>query len=59
MMTSNVASLLRLRQKGRIGEAMDADLLVVNSLHEIDSVMANGRWHLSQGKTLVKGLFEE
>jgi len=59
MMTSNVASLLRLRQKGRIGEAMDADLLVVNSLLEIDSVMANGRWHLLQGKTLVKGLFEE
>jgi len=59
MMTSNVARLLRLREKGRIGAGMDADLLVVNSLHEIDSVMANGRWHLSQGITLVKGLFEE
>ncbi len=59
MMTSNVARLLKLRTKGSIAQGMDADLLVLNSRHQIDSVMVNGRWHLSQGKTLVKGIFEE
>ena len=59
MMTANVATLLRLHGKGRIGVGMDADLLVLDQQHHIDSVMANGRWHLSRGKTLVQGLFEE
>jgi beta-aspartyl-dipeptidase (metallo-type) len=59
MMTSNVASLLKLRSKGRIAKGMDADLLVLNDLDEIDSVMVNGRWHISQGKILIKGIFEE
>ena len=59
MMTSNVASLLKLHAKGRIAEAMDADLLVLNDHNDIDSVMANGRWHMSQGTVLEKGLFEE
>ena len=59
MMTSNVANLLRLHAKGKIETGMDADLLVVSPRHEIDSVMVNGRWHLLQGKSLVKGLFEE
>jgi len=59
MMTSNVASLLRFHHKGRIETGHDADLLVLNENHEIDSVMANGRWHKRQGQQLIRGLFEE
>jgi hypothetical protein len=33
-------------------------LLIINDAHEIQSVMANGVWHIKQGEQLVKGLFE-
>ena len=59
LMTSNVASLLRFHRKGRIASGFDADLLVLDESHRIDSVMANGVWHLKQGQQLVKGLFEQ
>jgi len=59
LMTSNVATLLKLHQKGRIEIGLDADLLVLDTEHGIESVMANGVWHIKQGKTLVQGLFEE
>lgn len=59
LMTSNVATLLKLHQKGRIEVGLDADLLVLDEKHGIESVMANGVWHIKQGKPLVKGLFEE
>ena len=59
LMTSNVATLLKLHQKGRIEIGLDADLLVLDAEHGIESVMANGVWHIKQGKTLVQGLFEE
>ncbi|MFT5220199.1 MAG: beta-aspartyl-dipeptidase (metallo-type) [Planctomycetota bacterium] len=59
MMTSNVAHLLKLHGKGRIAVGMDADLLVLDDDHGIDSVMANGRWHIRHGNNLIKGLFEE
>jgi len=59
LMTSNVATLLKLHQKGRIEIGLDADLLVLDTEHGIESVMANGVWHIKHGKTLVQGLFEE
>ena len=59
LMTSNVASLLKLHQKGRIEGGMDADLILVNDQHEIDSVMAKGVWHIRQGQPLIRGLFED
>jgi len=59
LMTSNVASLLKFHHKGRIETGLDADLLVLNDNHEIDSVMANGAWHIRQGQQLIHGLFEE
>ena len=58
LMTSNVAELLKFHRKGRINTGFDADLLVLNDAHDIHSVMANGVWHIKQGKQLVKGLFE-
>jgi beta-aspartyl-dipeptidase (metallo-type) len=59
LMTSNVASLFRFHRKGQIATGFDADLLVLDESHRIDSVMANGVWHLKQGQQLVKGLFEQ
>ena len=58
LMTSNVASLLRLNGKGRIETGLDADLLVLDQNHDINSVMANGVWHIKMGQQIVKGLFE-
>jgi len=59
LMTSNVASLLKFHNKGRIETGMDADMLLVNDEHEIDSVMARGVWHMRHGRALIHGLFEE
>jgi beta-aspartyl-dipeptidase (metallo-type) len=59
LMTSNVANLLKLHYKGRIESGFDADLLVVDENHQIESVMAKGVWHVKQGQALIRGLFEE
>ncbi len=59
LMTSNVADLLKFHRKGRIDTGFDADLLVLDDTHGIQSVMVNGVWHVKQGDQLVKGLFEE
>jgi len=59
LMTSNVADLLKFHRKGRIDTGFDADLLVLDDSHGIQSVMVNGVWHVKQGDQLVKGLFEE
>ena len=59
LMTSNVASLLRFHAKGHIAVGMDADLLLVNNQHEIDSVMARGIWHVRQGEPIIRGIFED
>ena len=58
-LTSNVANLLKLPHKGRISRGCDADLLVVDRHHRIDSVMARGVWHVKNGGQLLSGLFEE
>ncbi len=58
-MTSNVASLLRLRQKGRIKQGLDADLVVLDQHNQIDSVMARGAWHVKKSAQLLTGLFEK
>ncbi len=59
LMTSNVARLLKFHHKGRIETGLDADLVVLNENHKIDSVMANGTWHVRQGEQLIHGLFEK
>ena len=58
-MTSNVARLLRLPQKGHIAPGRDADLLVVDQDNQIDGVMARGRWQVKNSVQLVSGRFEE
>jgi beta-aspartyl-dipeptidase (metallo-type) len=59
LMTTNVSGLLRLHSKGRIEVDCDADVLIINDNNQIDSVMANGVWHIKNGQQLRKGLFEE
>jgi beta-aspartyl-dipeptidase (metallo-type) len=59
LMTSNVASLLKLRQKGRILQGLDADLVVLDQANLVDHVMARGVWHVKDRHQLLSGLFEE
>ncbi|NKB76550.1 MAG: beta-aspartyl-peptidase [Gammaproteobacteria bacterium] len=59
LMTSNVAKLLKFHAKGRLAVGFDADLLVLDDVHGMSSVMANGIWHVRQGQTLIRGLFED
>ncbi|HEX5005320.1 MAG TPA: beta-aspartyl-peptidase [Gemmatimonadales bacterium] len=56
--TSNPADLLRLPDKGRIEAGGDADLVVLNPNGEIADVMAMGRWHVTDGRPVVRGTFE-
>lgn len=56
--TSNVARLLRLPAKGSIRVGADADFVSLNQNGEINDVMANGRWHVLDGKAVLHGTFE-
>ena len=58
MLTSNVAQLLRLTNKGQIAKGFDADLIVLDQHLQISDVMALGVWHKRQGKVIIKGTFE-
>ncbi len=56
--TSNVARLLRLDDKGRLATGCDADLVVLDRDHEIRDVMCHGVWHIQNSSVVVKGYFE-
>jgi beta-aspartyl-dipeptidase (metallo-type) len=56
--TSNVAALLRFQHKGRLLVGNDADLLVLDSKNNIQSVMALGEWHLANYQIIKQGTFE-
>ena len=56
--TSNVATLLGLKNKGKIAAGADADLVVLDADHEIRDVMARGLWHVRGGEQHVFGTFE-
>lgn len=58
-LTSNVADLLRLRQKGRLAVGMDADILVLGEDLSVRDVMARGAWHVRDHRTVRVGLYEE
>ena len=59
LLTSNVARLLKLNGKGVLDKGKDADILVLDNNHNINRVMANGVWHVADGKAIVRGLFEQ
>ncbi len=58
-LTLNVASLLRLSRKGQIKVGNDADLVVLDSAHQVSSVMALGEWHRVDGAQVRFGQFEK
>lgn len=58
VLTSNVADLLRLRDRGRIACGNCADLLVLDDDNGISDVMIAGVWHVRDGDQRVTGQFE-
>ncbi|MDZ7643148.1 MAG: beta-aspartyl-peptidase [Woeseiaceae bacterium] len=56
--TSNVADLLRLRDRGRLAAGYMADLVVLDDALAASDVMLGGRWHRRHGEQLVHGRFE-
>lgn len=58
-MTANVATLLKLPDKGRIQGGADADLVSLDETGKPRDVMAMGRWMVRDGKPVRKGMFEE
>jgi len=57
--TSNVADLLRLRDRGRIAGGMAADLVVLDDDDRICDVMVGGAWHVRSGEQQIFGRFEQ
>ena len=57
--TSNVATLMNFKTKGRIALGMDADLIVLDKQNRISHVMAKGVWHIYNTEVVKKGTFEE
>lgn len=59
VITSNVARLLKLDNKGSIAPGKDADLVMVNKDKlDIDLVIARGKIMVKDGEPIVKGTFE-
>lgn len=56
--TTNVARLLRLKDKGHIAVGGSADLVVLDEQHRVSDVMARGRFVIRDGAVLVTGMFE-
>ena len=56
--TSNVADILRLRDRGRIRPDAVADVVVLTDGGAISDVMASGAWHVRNGEQQVFGQFE-
>lgn len=56
--TSNVATLLRFADKGKIDVGCAADFVVLNDDHNISDVMLGGIWHVENGEQKVFGKFE-
>jgi beta-aspartyl-dipeptidase (metallo-type) len=56
--TSNVARLLLLPRKGHLVVGADADLVVLDGDGGVADVMARGRWHVREGRSVVRGTFE-
>lgn len=59
VITSNVAEILRLKDKGTIERGKDADLVMVDEESlDVDMVFAKGKRMVEDGKALIKGTFE-
>ncbi|HYF39537.1 MAG TPA: beta-aspartyl-peptidase [Gemmatimonadales bacterium] len=56
--TTNPANLLLLPRKGHLTAGADADLVVLDEDSNVTNVMARGRWHVQEGRSVVRGTFE-
>jgi beta-aspartyl-dipeptidase (metallo-type) len=59
VLTSNPAKILKLRNKGRIDEGMDADILLLDKDLNITAVFALGKQVVENGVLLRKGTYEK
>ncbi|MDX1516924.1 MAG: beta-aspartyl-peptidase [Woeseiaceae bacterium] len=57
--TSNVASLLRLHDRGVIEVGCAADFVILDDDNAISDVMVGGDWHVKDGAQVVTGQFDE
>ena len=58
VLTSNVATILKLSGKGFIAPGMDADLLFLNSGIKMTHLLAMGKWVVKDGVVIKKGTYE-
>lgn len=58
VVTSNVADILKLKQKGRVEVGKDADLVVIDADFGISDVIARGQLFTHNYKRLRKGMYE-
>lgn len=56
--TSNPARVLKISSKGRIRTGADADICLIDSNLNLNSVIALGEWMLRDGQLLRKGTYE-
>ena len=56
--TANVANVLRMPNKGRVGVGLDADLVSLDAHGQVRDVMCRGQWMVSDGDPVRLGLFE-
>src|SRR5215210_8168992 len=56
--TSNPANLLLLPRKGHLTAGSDADLVMLDEEGGIAGVMARGKWHVQEGRSVTRGVFE-
>jgi beta-aspartyl-dipeptidase (metallo-type) len=58
VLTSNVASILKLSGKGFISSGMDADLLFLDEEMKMNHLLAMGNWAVKDGVVIKKGTYE-
>lgn len=56
--TTNPAKILKLKNKGKIEEGYDADIVIIDENYEIDTVIAKGQIFMENKNLLKKGTFE-
>ncbi len=57
IVTSNVADILNLKNKGRITNGKDADLVIIDHNFKIHSLISRGKLFVSDYKTIKKGTY--